>query len=46
MTEEQKKLVYTIQLNIIKAIVNMDAEKIWELIKKVMEIEEGGNDNS
>ena len=37
MTEEQKELVYTIQLSIIKAIANMDTEKIWELIKKVME---------
>lgn len=39
MTDEQKELVYTIQLNIIKAIVNMDVEKTWELIQKVVESE-------
>jgi len=36
MTDEQKELVYTIQLNIIRAIVNMDPEKTWELIEKII----------
>lgn len=40
MTDEQKELVYTIQLNLIKAIANMDSEKIWELIKKAIESED------
>lgn len=40
MTDEQKELVYTIQLNLIKAIANMDPEKTWELIKKAIESEE------
>ena len=45
MTDEQKELVYTFQLNVIKAIVNMDAEKTWELMKKAIESEEKGSDN-
>lgn len=45
MTDEQKELVYTIQLNIIKAIVNMDPEKTWELIRKAIESEEKGSDS-
>lgn len=44
MTDEQKELVYTFQLNVIKAIVNMDVEKIWELMKKAIESEEEGSD--
>ena len=45
MTEEQKELVYTFQLNVIKAIVNMDVEKTWELMKKAIESEGKGSDN-
>lgn len=41
MTDEQKELVYTFQLNVIKAIVNMDVEKTWELMKKAIESEGG-----
>ena len=45
MTEEQKELVYTFQLNVIKAIVNMDVEKTWELMKKAIESEGKGSDS-
>ena len=45
MTDEQKELVYEIQLSIVRAIVNMDPEKTWELIEKILEnngyVEEG-----
>lgn len=44
MTEEQKELVYTIQLDLIRAIVNMDVEKTWELMKKAIESDEVGSD--
>lgn len=37
MTDEQKELVYEIQLSIVRAIVNMDPEKTWELIEKILE---------
>lgn len=43
MTEEQKELVYTIQLDLIRVIVNMDAEKTWELMKKAIESEKKGS---
>jgi len=42
MTDEQKELVYTIQLELIKAIVNMDVEKTWELMKKAIESDKEG----
>ena len=45
MTDEQKELVYTIQLSIVRAIVNMDPEKTWELIEKAIESEEKGGDS-
>ena len=41
MTDEQKELVYTIQLELIKAIVNMDEEKTWEL-KRQLPINKSG----
>lgn len=37
MTSEQKELVYNIQNSIIKAIVNINAEQMWELIEKAFE---------
>ena len=42
MTEEQHELCYEIQLILIKAITQMDHEKLWELIEKVViqEVEE------
>lgn len=43
MTDEQKELVYAFQLNVVKAIVNMDVEKTWELMKKAIESDEGGS---
>ena len=45
MTEEQKELVYTIHLDLIKAIVNMDVEKTWELMKKAIESERKGSES-
>ena len=45
MTDEQKELVYTIQLDLIKAIVNMDVEKTWELMKKAIESDKKGSES-
>lgn len=36
MTEEQHELCYEIQLILIKAITQMDHDKLWELVEKVV----------
>lgn len=39
MTDKQKNLVCTIKLSLVKAIINLDDKKMWDLIKKAMKEE-------
>ena len=39
MTDKQKELVCSIKLKILKAIVDISDERLWELIQKAVESE-------
>lgn len=42
MTDEQHELCYSIQLAIVKVIINLDHEKIWKIIEKEIKKSEEG----
>lgn|GEM_PF-5765913 len=39
MTDKQKNLVCSIKLSLVKAIINLDEQKMWDLIKQAMKEE-------
>lgn len=39
MTDKQKNLVCSIELSLVKAIINLDEQKMWDLIKQAMKEE-------
>lgn len=39
MTDKQKNLVCSIELALVKAIINLDEQKMWDLIKQAMKEE-------
>ena len=45
MTDEQKELVCTIKLEVLKAIVNLSDEQLWKLIQKTIESEGKGSES-
>ena len=45
MTDEQKELVCTIKLKLLKAIIDLSDEQLWKLIQKAIESEEKRSDS-
>lgn len=45
MTNEQKELVCTIKLKLLKAIIDLSDEQFWKLIQNAVESEEKGSES-